>query len=173
MDYIETVRPIRLGRIPTNAALYESRESQTHRAVEQLRQAVDTAQEVLVRADTVFPFTLFPDTVVVDREKITVSHRFFFRVAEVMSIGIDDILNVAADVGPLFGALKVTTRFYNEKKPYSVNYLWRSDALAIKQLLQGYIIARKKNVDLEPLPTSDLRTVLTQLGQGAPENSES
>jgi hypothetical protein len=134
--------------------------------VKELQKAVNNAQDILVSASTVFPFTLFPDTVCVDREKLTIAHRMFFRVAEVMSIRIEDILNVTADVGPFFGSLKISTRFFDTRHPYTINYLWRSDALRIKRIMQGYIIALQKGVDCSTLGAHQLAAMLDTLGQG-------
>ena len=139
-------------------------------SIRELRKAVGSAHEVLLTANTVFPFTLFPDTVTLDREKLTVSHRLFFRVAEVISIRIEDILNVTADMGPFFGSVKVSTRFFDARKPYNVNYLWRHDALRIKRVVQGYIIAMQKGIDCSALPVKELADMLDKLGQGAPQD---
>lgn len=142
-----------------------SNDSVRKRVAEQkLHSMIDGLHEVLVTATTVFPFTLFPDTVTVDREKLTVTHRVFFAVAEVVSIQIDDILNVTADVGPFFGSLKVTTRFFDPDKPYTINFLWRSDTMRIKRILQGYITAKQRNIDCDALPAKELAQMLGQLG---------
>lgn len=131
----------------------------------ELTQTIDHSHEVLAQATTVFPFTLFPDTVTLDRAKLTISHREFFNVAEVMSIRIEDILNVTADVGPFFGSLKIFTRFFSTDKPYETHFLQRKDALKIKRILQGYIIALQKNIDCSTLPTKDLANMLEELGR--------
>jgi hypothetical protein len=137
---------------------------------QQLGQALSEAQDVLFKATTVFPFTLFPDAVVVDRTKVTISHRAFWQVSEVISIRIEDILNVTANVGPFFGSLKIATRFYNEQTPpYTVDFLWRGDALKAKRIMQGYVIATQKQIDCSSLDTKQLSTLLDELGKGAPE----
>jgi hypothetical protein len=138
-------------------------------AVKKLNDAIGSGHEILISATTVFPFTLFPDTVTVDRAKLTVAHRVFFGIAEVMSIHVKDILNVTADVGPIFGSIKISTRFFDTKKPYAVNYLWRSDALKIKRIMQGYIIATQKEIDCSALSTAELAIMLDKLGEGALE----
>lgn len=142
-------------------------------SIRELKKTLSNVQEVLLTATTVFPFTLVPDTVTLDREKLTISHRIFFRVAEVMSIRIEDILNVTADVGPFFGSIKVSTRFFDVRKPYSVDYLWRWDALRFKRVVQGYIIALQKGIDCSPLSSPQLADLLDELGQGAPHESDS
>lgn len=132
----------------------------------ELHKAVTGSHEVLASASTVFPFSFFPDTVTLDREKVTITHRVFFQVAEVMSIRIEDILNVTANFGPFFGSLKISTRFFDPDKPYEVNYFWRKDALRLKRILQGYIIAIQKQIDCSALTAKELTQVLDELGQG-------
>lgn len=137
-------------------------------AKQQLSKAISGSHDALVTATTVFPFTFFPDSVIVDREKFTVTHRIFVRVAEVTSIRVEDILNVTADVGPFFGSLKISTRFFDPDKPYAVNYLWRSDALKIKRIMQGYIIAIQRGIDCTALSTPELAKLLDELGRAEP-----
>jgi hypothetical protein len=135
-------------------------------AARELTQAINQSHEVLAKATTVFPFTIFPDTVTLDREKLTITHKEFFMTGEVMSIRIKDILNVTADVGPFFGSVRITTRFYNNaEKPYTVSYLKRSDALKLKRITQGYVIATQKKIDCSTLTTPELTSMLDNLGR--------
>ncbi|HLZ14727.1 MAG TPA: hypothetical protein VKQ34_01925 [Candidatus Saccharimonadales bacterium] len=164
--------PSQLGRLPTLMAVHEDLDSHSSvKAAQNLRQALGSSRDILISATTVFPFTLFPDTITVDREKLSIAHRFFFKIAEVITISIGDILNVTADVGPFFGSLKIASRFFDAKKPYRVNYLWRKDALEIKRLVQGYVIATKKKVDCSSLPVQELKQILEELGHGEPSQA--
>jgi len=138
-------------------------------ATEKLNDAIGDAHDILVRASSAFPFNLFPDTVTVDRTKLTITHRDMFRVGEVMSIRIEDILNVTANVGPLYGSLSIATRFFDPSKPYVVNHFKRGDALKIKRIVQGYLIAKQNKVDCSALSTKELARTLDQLGHVAPE----
>jgi hypothetical protein len=151
--------------LPSDYSRYEK-----YKAVKELTQAVGSSNEILAQATTIFPFTMFPDTITVDRTKLTVAHRTFFAVAEMMSIRIEDILNVTANVGPFFGSLVISTRFFDTHKPYEVNWLWRSDALRIKRIMQGYIIATQKEIDCSALSTEELSRMLDTLGQDTPDS---
>lgn len=142
------------------------REPQSMKAPEELIGAVGRSQEVLFSASTMFPFTLFPDTATVDREKLTLTKRSFFGVAEAMSIRIEDILNVTADVGPLFGSIKIATRFFDLRKPYTMSYLSVSDATKLKRIILGYIIAIQEKIDCSSYSAKDLTNMLTELGHG-------
>lgn len=123
-------------------------------------------QEVIFQADTIFPFTLFPDTVTLDREKLTIAKRIFFRVAKITSVPIADILSVEADVGPFFGSVHMTSRYFFTNAR-SVSFLKRKDATRLQRLLQGYIIAHERNVDCSSIATEDLKILLNDLGQGS------
>lgn len=125
------------------------------------------AHEVLIKADTVFPFTLFPDTIIVDRSKVTIIRRTFFKMAETFSIRIEDILNVTATVGPFLGSIQIISRVFNTDKPHHVNFLTRNDAIQIKHIVQGYVIAAHNNVDCNSLGKKELLSTLTKLGHDA------
>ncbi len=132
---------------------------------QELKQAIKESHQVLVSATTVFPVALFPDTITVDRAKLTIARRTFFKVAEVMSIRIEDVLNVTANVGPIFGSIKITSRIFSIEKPYTVDHFWREDALKVKRITQGYIIALQKEIDCSNLSTEELSSMLDQLGK--------
>jgi hypothetical protein len=132
---------------------------------DELQQAIHDSHEIIVSADTVFPFTLFRDTVTIDRAKLTIIQRSFFNVAKVMSIRIEDILNVTANVGPLFGSLHIVSRVLNSDKPFDINFLWRADALKMKRIMQGHIIAMQKEIDVSSLDTPELANMLERLGE--------
>lgn len=143
--------------------------AEKHKAEEELVQAIGDSHDVLLRVKTVFPLTLIPDTITVDRTKLTIARRDLFKVAEVMSISIEDILNITANVGPFFGSIRISTRFFDLDKPYVLDHLWRADALKLKRIVQGYIIARRENVDCSALTTPELARELDELGKVAPE----
>jgi hypothetical protein len=135
-----------------------------------LKEETRQANDILFRATTVFPFVLFPDSITIDRLKVTVTHRFFFATAKVTGLQIDDILNVEATVGPFFGSIKIWTPVFNDRtmeagKPIEVNFLSRQDALEVETLLQGYIIARNKKIETGTTDKKELLKRLHQLGR--------
>lgn len=155
----------RYSMFPLSALVSRPKQAARAEAEAKLKKAVGGSRETLVSATTVFPFTLFPDTITIDRTKMTIAHRSFFQVAEVVSINIADILNITANVGPFFGSLVMTTRFYeSDNLPFEVNYLRREDALRIKRILQGYVIAVQKHIDCSVFEKDELVKMLDQLG---------
>jgi hypothetical protein len=134
---------------------------------EKLVDLTANAHEILFEASTVFPFTMFPDTVTLDREKITVANRTFFKVAKITSVPITDIQSVEANVGPFFGSIKLLRiNMAPMPAPLSVRFLWRDDASKLQHLLQGYIIAHQKKVDCSTIDKEQLIILLNDLGQG-------
>lgn len=141
----------------------ETREATPQETREELREAIKGSQQVLATASTTL--TLFPDTVTVDRAKLTVTRRTFLQSAEVMSMRIEDILNVTATVGPFFGTIKVISRVLNTEKPYAIGRFTRKDAIRLKRITQGYVIALQRNIDCSSLGTRELTKLLDQLGE--------
>ena len=132
---------------------------------EKLLNVAGKAHDVLFKAGTIFPFDLFPDSVTIDREKLSIVQRFFFFTARIISVPVRDILSVEADVGPFFGSIHITSRYY-PVNPYSVNFLWRSDAIKLRRLLLGYIIAHERDIDCAEIDKAELVYLLNDLGQG-------
>lgn len=130
-----------------------------------LKKIVKQSHEVLASANTVFPVSLFPDTVVVDRTKVTITRRNFFWSSDVMSIRIEDVLNVSASVGPLFGSLTVASRVMSTIDHFQISFFWRNDAIHLKHIIQGYVIAQHNNLDTAHLDKEELVRTLEELGQ--------
>ena len=132
---------------------------------EKLIDITQKAQDILFQADTVFPFTLFPSTVTLDREKLTVAHRIFFRVAKIITVPVTSMVSAEADVGPFFGSIHMTSKYFIDTT-HHLNYLSRGNAIELQRLLQGYIIAQERKIDVSEVDKDDLRVLLHDLGQG-------
>ena len=129
-----------------------------------LKKIVSQSHEVLMSANTVFPLSLFPDTITIDRTKVTITRRDFFWSSDVLSIRIEDVLNVQATVGPLFGSLTVASRVMSTVDHFQIRHLWRGDSLRLKQIIQGYVIAQHNKIDTSHLHKKDLIETLIELG---------
>lgn len=163
-----SVAMIRGDKPPTEAQKsqeeYEAKQQQAAAKSRDLKKLVEQSHEVLMAVNTVFPITLFPDTVAVDRTKVTITRRDFFWTSDVMSIRIEDVLNVSATVGPLFGSLTIASRVMSTIDHFQVKHLWRTDAIRMKQIVQGYVIAQHNNIDTAHLAKKELVETLIELG---------
>lgn len=145
----------------------EKRTDEKAERMKNLSKVVAKSNEVLATAHAVFPFDLFPDTVIVDRTKVTIIKHGFFWSAETISIRIEDILNVTTGVGPLFGSLTVASRVMSSVDHFKINYFWRKDAIHLKHIIQGYVIAHHNKIDVSHLSNKDLIDTLSELGHDA------
>ncbi|HEX5456734.1 MAG TPA: hypothetical protein VFW77_05235 [Candidatus Saccharimonadales bacterium] len=131
---------------------------------DRLDEAVRQSNEMLAEATTVFPFTLFPDTVTLDRKKLVITQRSFFMTGKVLSIQIEEILNISVNVGPFFGSLHIAIRGLTSEDHFDVSYLWRKDAIHLKHMIEGYIIAKKEEIKTGRMQKEELIHKLVKLG---------
>lgn len=148
-----------LSRIDDRGASKQTKKQQD------LKKIVTQSHEILMSVNTVFPITLFPDTVAVDRTKVTITRRDFFWTSDVMSIRIEDVLNVSATVGPLFGSLTIASRVMSTIDHFQIKHLWRIDAIRMKHIIQGYVIAQHNNIDTAHLSKKELVETIAELGR--------
>ena len=134
-------------------------------AITRLKHIVKRSREVLASATTVIlPKNLFPDTVTIDRTRIMIVKRTFFWSSNVISVGIDDILNVSTNCGPLFGSLTISSRIMNSTDHFEIDCFWRKDAEYLKHIIQGYIVARHSDITTDQLTKEQLIETLIELG---------
>jgi hypothetical protein len=129
---------------------------------QELWQAIQGSNQILTSAHSTL--ALFPDTMTIDRAKVTVTKRQFYRMAEVMSVRIEDVLNATCTVGPLLGTVSIVSRVMSDEQITTVGRFWRSDALRLKRVLQGYVIALQRRIDCSTLGTRELAVMLEKLG---------
>lgn len=141
--------------------------SDAQASAKELAQVATTANEVLMEANTVWPFELFTDTITVDRIKVTVTKRSFFNVAKVTSIQYEEIMTVEANSGPILGSISIYNRTFPNRPAITINNIKNNDALAVKRLVQGCMIARKKEIDCSKVDKLQLVNMLNELGREA------
>ena len=129
-----------------------------------LQKIITQSHEVLAEANTVFPITLFPDTVLVDRTKVTIIKRDLFWSSDTMSFRIEDVLNAEVTVGPLFGSLTIASRVMSTTDHFRIDHFWRKDAIYLKRIIQGYVIAQHNKIDVAHLSKDELIKTLNELG---------
>lgn len=138
-----------------------SREESRH----ELQKAITDAEEIMAQESTIFPFTLFPDTLTIDRTKVTITKRFFFLMAETQSFRIEDILSASSTVGPFFGGVMIITRVMNKEQEINISPFWRADAERMKRIIHGYVIAKQRGIDTSQMDCKELSEMLDRLGE--------
>ena len=137
--------------------------SQQSNSEQALQRAIWDSNEILVSAATIF--TLHKHTLTLNRTKLVAEKRSGLGSAEVLSVRVEDLLNSNAIVGPFWGSIKITTKFTKPGEPYTIGFFLRKDALSLKRIIQGHIIALQRSIDLSAIPTVELRTLLYKLGE--------
>lgn len=163
----QVLAPVEQLIAKSQLAADEQKKNDKKDKMKRLTKIVERSNEVLATATAVFPFDLFPDTVSLDRTKVTITKRSFFWSAEVISIRIEDILNVTTGVGPFFGSLTVSSRVMNSVDQFRINYFWRKDAIRLKHIIQGYVIAHHNNIEISHLSKKEMIETLSALGHDA------
>jgi hypothetical protein len=171
---------IKRGHLPRRAINTKKQEtSDDAEALDKLAHTTAKGIDVLFKAESIFPLTLFPDTVILDRDKLSIIERRFFKVATTSTVRIEDILSADVNVGPFFGSVSVVPRVFTyqmsqkqqhgeEPSPASIKYLWKHDALKLNKIINGYMIARLKKIDTTKIPSGKLASLLEELGKSEP-----
>lgn len=129
-----------------------------------LKEIVQKSNEIIADARAVWPFDFFPNEIMLDRTKVTIIERTFFWSRNVMSFRVEDILNVSVATGPFFGSITIASRVMSTVDHFTVAFLWRRDAIYLKSILQGYLIAQQNKIDVSHLTHDTLIETLIELG---------
>jgi hypothetical protein len=172
---------IKRGHIPKQRVnkMDEDGAEEDAKKLDELAHTSAKSNDVLFKAESVFPFTLFPDTVIMDRDKITVIERSFYKTASTSTVRVEDILSSDVKVGPFFGSVQIVPRVFTyqmsqkqshgeEPAPASIKYLWKHDALKLNKLINAYLIARLKEIDTTNIPVKKLTELLMEIGKSEP-----
>jgi hypothetical protein len=130
-----------------------------------LQAVVRESHTILAKARSVFPFQLFPDSVNIDRHKLTIVRRQFFGIEQKVSVPLENVKNIEADLGPFFGSITVTSDLFINNTQ-TVHFLWRDDARKIQKLVQGAVVAQGEGIDLNKIEVIQLQKMLIDLGSG-------
>lgn len=122
--------------------------------------------EVLMSVETVLPPLIRPSMLYVDRQKLTIVHRSFFGSTDTVSVQMDDINNVEAFIGPMFGEIRIYSKYF-VNNVQTLGGLWRKDAVTVRRLVQGYMIAHNKGIDCSKIEKEQLISLLVELGRGS------
>lgn len=128
----------------------ETDQKDAEKSVARLDKLAEVSDFILYRAKTANPLDPFPDEIIIDSHKISVIHNIFFASARVHSILITDVSDVFIDTGIFFAKLSIVDRWFAENT-VRVEYLSKDDAMKIRRIVQGLVVAKKHGVDVPKL----------------------
>ena len=125
----------------------------------------------ILRTKTVFPFTLFPDTLVIDTTKVTFARKQLFATEYVVTIPLKDLSDVTMQTVIFLGSLIIkympqsNSPGMNQSVDIRVANLKRKDAIKAKNILKGVLVAKAEEIDIAKLPPEEVVMVLEKFGE--------
>lgn len=133
---------------------------------ERLRSLARQSKTVLLRINNLFPFDLFPDTLIVDEHKVTIIHRNLFGVCEVHSVLISDITDVVVYTTLFLSSLIIIdSSNYRFPIDITIRYLLTADAFKAREIIQGLIAAHRQHVELDQIPYQEVVDRVSRVGE--------
>lgn len=129
-----------------------------------LTNLVKKSDRILVQAQAVFPFDLFPDSIVVDENKVDLICRTFFFTKEIYTIMIKNINYVSIFSNIFFASLQFEVVGY-EQNPPNIKYLWRWEATRVRDIILGLVACNKDNIDSSFFGKSDFIGKVKKIGE--------
>lgn len=155
-----------LALSPTRSLTTRKVDQKTQQELEKLEQLAKVNTKSLFSCTTVFPFTLFPTKLAVDRDKITIGEQFFFWSKLMETLLIKDIMTVSVSESVLFASIEFApNKFADSQTISTVNYLPKEDAQKFRIIVQGLMVAYKEKVDVSKIPDEELLPRLIDIGK--------
>lgn len=131
---------------------------------QKLEELINKNALILYKTSTVFPFDLFPDTLIIYTDQISLITREFFFSGRTSNTPIEDLADVKLDVSIIFAKLSIVEKGAPGNLT-DIRFLWRDQALKAHSILQGLIVGQKKKIDFSKIKTPDLVDQIRELGK--------
>lgn len=123
--------------------------------------------ETIYELQSIFPFQLFPDRLMIDQSKITIIRKdLFFK--RVFPIDYDDIITIKVDRSLIFASMKFEIKRLR-KNPRPLTFLDPTEATTAKKYITGILTAKKAGIDFSKLNSVEIKKRLRQIGSGTDE----
>lgn len=124
----------------------------------------------LLETKTLFPFSIFPDTLVIDTTKVTVVRKKLFATEFITTIPLKDVSDVTVQTALFMGS--VTFKYMPQSnspgmlEPVSITMssLKREDAIKAKNILKGVLVANSEDIDIAELTPEEVADVVEKFG---------
>jgi len=124
----------------------------------------DKSEDKLLILEDSAPFRFKSNSLVIGRNKVSIIERSGFKDEKVTSINIEDLLNVTVTANIFLGTVSLYTKYY-VKEPLKMKSLSRDNAFLAKRVIQGLLVCREKNMDINKIPRSELVMQLERIGK--------
>lgn len=146
-------------------------EAQKREETKQKLQAISERHDIeLLRAKTVFPFTFFQDTIIIDTTKVTIIRKQMFATEHITTIPLKDIADATVQTALFLGTLTVSY-MPQASSPGMLSpvedhltSLRREDAIRAKNILKGVLVAHAEDIDIAKLEPNEILNVIEKFG---------
>lgn len=132
--------------------------------IQKLTDMADKSDNILLKVSTTWPFTLFVHDIIIDPYKVNVIFREFFKSERIHSIMIKDITDIFIETSIFFATVKIVDLGFVENT-VDIPYLKKDDALKVRKIVQGLVIAQKQSIDMSNMRPSDIKDKTEELGK--------
>jgi hypothetical protein len=121
---------------------------------------------VLFTLSSIFPFDFFPDTIVIDEEKITIIYRRFFYERHVSSLYYYALMSASCETDLFFTTLNFELAMgMIDEEPEPISYLGKNQADYARRLITGMIrLHQSKDFDFQKLSVNQITDAAINAG---------
>lgn len=131
---------------------------ESRKAVEDM---VSKSNRTLLKISSVFPFDLFPSSIITEETRLTIIHRQLF-ASQVYSVDIKNISNTFMDTGFLFAQLTIVSDTFAQNQVV-VNRLRKKEAIFMRRIIEGLRMFVDKDIDTTSYEIEELISKLKEL----------
>ncbi|MBA3724654.1 MAG: hypothetical protein H0W89_07280 [Candidatus Levybacteria bacterium] len=146
-------------------------EAQKREETKQKLQAIAERHDIeILRAKTVFPFSIFPDTLIIDTTKMTIIRKQMFATEHITTIPIKDVADATVQTALFLATLTVSYMPQASNpmmiKPIEdhITCLKREDAIRAKNIIKGILVAHAEDIDIAKLTPEEIINVIEKFG---------
>jgi len=127
----------------------------------------------IMRAQSVFPFTFFTDTLIIDTTKVSVAKKQLYATEFITTIPLKDLSDINVQTVLFLGTLIIkympqsSSPGMNEPVEVRIANLPRKDAIKAKNILKGVLVAKAEEIDIAKLPPEEVVKVLQKIGESS------
>jgi hypothetical protein len=131
---------------------------------ERIQKFAEEEARVLFQAQSIFPFSLFRDKIIIHPTKVDVIIGEFFQSNYTKTFFIEDIGGVEIVTTPFMAAVKISGNKMG-LDPIRVRNFKRKDAIKIKEIIDGLMVAYKRHHELKDVKSVDAVPHLQKAGK--------
>lgn len=134
------------------------------------QELAEEESRTLFKAKSLFPFSLFPDQIIIHPTKVDIIIGEFFKSSYTKTFFIEDIGGIEIVTTPFMAGIKISGNKMGVD-PIVVPNFKRKDAIKIKELIDGLLISHKHKNELKDIKSDKSIPHLQKAGEFQGKNS--